>query len=279
MKSSIITNETASKHFVQNYRFKNLNDTKDQSQAPSAIEIESISEPNEEIIQTPTIQASPSDDFAPLDAYAPSATPSQTNGSDSFVEELLKKVDEMSDNVIKLQMQMENQESEFNARLQAEVQRAKSEGEAYGRQEMQKEQASIIQELQNQYANSCAKLDAKAKWLEEFANKNESELANTAMQIAKEVIASELSANSAQVATSLARALLADIAQASQITMSLNPADYEVVKQQFAEDSRIKFSQDEAVAKGGVIITSDVANIEGDISKRLQKFKSMVGQI
>lgn len=279
MKSSIITNETASKHFVQNYRFKNLNDTKDQSQAPSAIEIESISEPNEEIIQAPTIQASPSDDFAPLDAYAPSATPSQTNGSDSFVEELLKKVDEMSDNVIKLQMQMENQESEFNARLQAEVQRAKSEGEAYGRQEMQKEQASIIQELQNQYANSCAKLDAKAKWLEEFANKNESELANTAMQIAKEVIASELSANSAQVATSLARALLADIAQASQITMSLNPADYEVVKQQFAEDSRIKFSQDEAVAKGGVIITSDVANIEGDISKRLQKFKSMVGQI
>lgn len=279
MKSSIITNETASKHFVQNYRFKNLNDTKDQSQAPSAIEIESISEPNEEIIQTPTIQASPSDDFAPLDAYAPSATPSQTNSSDSFVEELLKKVDEMSDNVIKLQMQMENQESEFNARLQAEVQRAKSEGEAYGRQEMQKEQASIIQELQNQYANSCAKLDAKAKWLEEFANKNESELANTAMQIAKEVIASELSANSAQVATSLARALLADIAQASQITMSLNPADYEAVKQQFAEDGRIKFSQDEAVAKGGVIITSDVANIEGDISKRLQKFKSMVGQI
>lgn len=58
----------------------------------------------------------------------------------------------MGDNVIKLQMQIENQEREFSSRLASEVERAKTEGEEVGRAKAGEEFTAQLDELKGSMA-------------------------------------------------------------------------------------------------------------------------------
>lgn len=272
MKSSIITNETSSRHFVQNYRFKILS-TEHADLSHASLPKQEIKEHTEQITQNQVEQK----EQAHTEFSSVSATPASNHQNDNFVEELLKKVDEMGDNVIKLQMQIENQESEFNARLTSEVERARAEGLEAGKTQAHESFLKELDELKKQYTSSVAKLDDTAKKLDEFIAKNEAELSTTALQIAKEVIAKELEEDSAKIAVGLTKKLLAELGEAKEIKLSVNPEDASYIKQSFSDDARVSVVGDEAIAKGGVIITSDAGNIEASLSARLDKIKSMVG--
>jgi len=144
MKSSVITSETSPAHFIENYRFKVLgSNERAQDSAPVLIEENNLSEElNEQNLEqsgenfTPQnqpvhqMQSNMQNHFAPQ----PQNNQAHQPGFDSsFVEELLKKTDELSSNIIKLQMQIENQESEFAKRLEAETIRAKEDGKNEGK--------------------------------------------------------------------------------------------------------------------------------------------------
>lgn len=273
MKSSIITNETSQRHFVQNYRFKVLLGEHTDSSAHAHSAPPRQSEP--EIAQQPSTPMPASEPM--LDPMGSSATPAAQSKNDSFVEELLKKVDEMGDNVIKLQMQIENQESEFNARLASETERARAEGEAMGEAKAKDSLAKELQTLKTQYSASVSKLNDAALALDKFIAKNEAELGSAAIEIAKEVIAKELKQNSADIAISLAKGLLSELNSANKITLSANPDDAGFLKDALSGDTRINILADDAIAKGGVIITSDAGNLEANLSQRLEKLKTMVG--
>lgn len=260
---------------MQNYRFKVLSTehadlshasaTKPQIQKEvpaTQLDVENLSEPAHE---------------GTFEAQSVLATPASQNQNDSFVEELLKKVDEMGDNVIKLQMQIENQEREFNTRLASETERARAEGEESGIVKANESFTAQLDELKRQYGASVAKLDETSKRLDEFIAKNEAELGNTAIEIAKEVIAKELLDDSANIALGLAKKLLGELSGASKIKLSVNPDDASFIKESFLNEPRVSVTGDEAIAKGGVIITSDAGNIEASLSARLDKIKSMVG--
>ncbi|GKT39541.1 flagellar assembly protein FliH [Campylobacter jejuni] len=194
----------------------------------------------------------------------------------SFVEDLLKKTDEMSSNIIKLQMQIESQENEFNNRLNSELENAKEkfakEGYEKAKEEFQKE----LSDFKDKYLKSIAKLDNACENLENFIEKNEKELADTAIDIAKEVILKELELNSSKIAYALAKDLIGELKGASAIELKVNAEDYEYLKEQFDQNAHIKISLDDAISKGSVIIISDAGNIESNLNSRLTKIKKMV---
>ena len=114
-RSNVISNETSKQHVIEGYRFKVISEfTSEQEKAqneqthheipmPQApIKEDKIEEPKEDKTEEKGV------------AFQP-----------SFVEDLLKKTDEMSNNIIKLQMQIESQENEFNNRLASELENAK----------------------------------------------------------------------------------------------------------------------------------------------------------
>ena len=70
-------------------------------------------EPNDEAINSEPIQN--------IEEERPNTVES------TFIEELLKKTDELSGNIVKLQMQIENQESEFKIRLENETVRSQNQ--------------------------------------------------------------------------------------------------------------------------------------------------------
>ncbi|EJA4380458.1 flagellar assembly protein FliH [Campylobacter jejuni] len=270
-RSNVISGGTSDQHVVEGYRFKVISEfdnhtgekkhtqTPDEENANISLNDEKPVEENQVIASTQAVMETQIPTFQP-----------------SFVEDLLKKTDEMSSNIIKLQMQIESQENEFNNRLNSELENAKEkfakEGYEKAKEEFQKE----LSDFKDKYLKSIAKLDNACENLENFIEKNEKELADTAIDIAKEVILKELELNSSKIAYALAKDLIGELKGASAIELKVNAEDYEYLKEQFDQNAHIKISLDDAISKGSVVIISDAGNIESNLNSRLAKIKKMV---
>ncbi len=106
---NIIENENINNHTIEPYHFKVLGGASN------------ISEKEE----TNTVQESPVKEtkIEPVKVTQSEPVVQVDEQQNKFIEELLKKSDELSSNIIKLQMQIEKQEEDFNNRLQNELQR------------------------------------------------------------------------------------------------------------------------------------------------------------
>ena len=284
MKSSVITSETSPAHFIENYRFKVLGvGERAADSAPVLIEENNLSE---ELSEQNFGQKS--ENFAPQASHQTQASPQnhfasqaqspqmQQTGESSFVEELLKKTDELSSNIIKLQMQIENQESEFAKRLETEISRAKEDGKNEGIAQANAANEARINELEARFSASAAKLEEQYVKFDEFLKKIEEELGQTAIKIAKEVIDKEISTSSNQIAHHLASSLIKELSNVKNIEIRVNPEDSEYIKEQFSKNEHVKISADDAISKGGVVIISDGGNIDATMQTRLEKLKMLV---
>ena len=287
MKSSVITSESSPAHFIENYRFKVLgSNERAQDSAPVLIEENNLSEElNEQNLEqggenfTPQNQPVHQMQSNMQNHFAPQPQNSQAHqpGFDSsFVEELLKKTDELSSNIIKLQMQIENQESEFAKRLEAETIRAKEDGKNEGIAQTNAANEAKIKELEAKFSASAAKLDEQYVKFDEFLKKSEEELGQTAIKIAKEVIEKEVSSASSQIAHHLANSLIKELSDVKNIEIRVNPEDSDYLKEQFSKNERVKVSADDAISKGGVVIISEGGNIDATMQTRLEKLKMLV---
>lgn len=131
-------------------------------------------------------------------------------------------------------------------------------------------------ELKNrleQLAQSVVKVESAAKNYDEILSNIEKELTTVALDIAKEVIEKEVEENSSEIAINLAGNLLEDIKEASEITIRVNPSDSDAVKQHLMANPKVKIETDSAISLGGVIIMSNVGNINGDIHKRYEQVR------
>lgn len=270
-RSNVISGGASDQHVVEGYRFKVISEFDNHTG-----EKKHTQTPDEENANISLNDEKPVEDnqaIAPIQAVMETQIPTF---QPSFVEDLLKKTDEMSSNIIKLQMQIESQENEFNNRLNSELKNAKEkftkEGYEKAKEEFQKE----LGDFKDKYLKSIAKLDNACENLESFIEKNEKELADTAIDIAKEVILKELELNSSKIAYALAKDLIGDLKGASAIELKVNAEDYEYLKEQFDQNAHIKISLDDAISKGSVVIISDAGNIESNLNSRLTKIKKMV---
>ncbi|CDG56368.1 flagellar assembly protein FliH [Campylobacter coli] len=271
-RSNVISGGTSDQHVVEGYRFKVIsefdNHTEEKQHHPQ------IS--NEENIITSSKDENPTNESqtpAPSQVVQEVQTPAF---QPSFVEDLLKKTDEMSSNIIKLQMQIESQESEFNNRLNSELENAREKFSKEGYEQAKAEFEKELNDLRDKYLKSVSKLEEACTNLNVFIEKNEKELADTAIDIAKEVILKELENNSSKIAYALAKDLINELKGAGSIEIKVNSVDYNYLKEHFSENSHIKITLDDAISKGSVIILSDSGNIESNLNARLIKIKKMV---
>ena len=194
MPGNIINKEQVEEHTVQRYRFKvlgsNLQDTSS-ADASSVQEAfvdtldEGISDSNE---VTTTLRI-------------------EESGQHLFVEELLKKTDDLTTNVIKLQLQIEKQETEFNQRLNEAVQRERENAQIQGYQKAKEEMELSAAETKSRYLKSIHQLEVLSTSIEEKLHKLESEMSATAFEIAKEVIKKEVTQESGKIALLLSKEL------------------------------------------------------------------------
>jgi len=195
---------------------------------------------------------------------------------DDFIAELLEKSDKMSSELIKLQMQIEEGQREFESRIKETKEEALKEGERIGFEKAKKEYEQKVEELKAQYISSIEKVDTLYSECKNYMENLKSELSDVSLEIAKEVIAKEISSDSKIIAYNLAEKLIEDIKNATNIEIKVNPKDYEYIKSKFTDKSNIEISKDNAISEGGAVIFSEMGNIDGDIKTRMDKAKQLL---
>lgn len=272
MKNHIITSSNIQNHKVENYRFKVLLDDRvaNEPQAVSQDNVDDVT--HEENFVPQENETLENENTAALDVAPAQPQPKQNN----FVhEEMLKKIETLSENVIKLQMQIESNEQEFQKRLESEINTAKENAYNEGKNDAKKNYDIEIEKLNEKLLKSVEKLDKKVLELDTFLNKTESELSGFAVDIAQEVIALELSENSSKIAYALSKEIIKDLRKDVKIKISVNPKDFSYIKEKYPENN-FTILADDAINSGCVMVLSDELNVDANIKDRLNKVKNMV---
>lgn len=193
--------------------------------------------------------------------------------NESFSESLLKKIDELSTSLVKMEMRLEKQQEEFAARLEEERNQAHESGVEAGKQAMRESIAQELDAQKRQIIDSIQKMQHTAESFDKVSQNIEKELVDAAIDIAKEVIASEIDSDSGKVATNLAKALIEDVKGAMKIKIKANPEDCDYLKENVDTNGVLEVVPDSAISKGGIVIESDAGNVDGTVMTRYQAIK------
>jgi len=197
----------------------------------------------------------------------------QSKISEKVIEKLLGKIEELSNNIVKIQEEFKNQLNECKKEIEIQKQKAFEEGYKKGKEDASLELNKILEEKLKLLDSSIKKIDNINKVFEEKILSLEKELVSIALDIAKEVIQKEVSENSKEIAYNLAKALMEDIKDATQVTIKVNPKDASYLKEEL---KNVKIIEDDAVKEGGVVIISDVGNIDAEIKQRFKTIKDAI---
>lgn len=225
------------------------------------------------------------DEFVPLDIKRINSEKRESDekshtevvqNRDDLVESLLKKTDELSSELIKAQMSLEDHLSSQKMMIEAIKKESFDEALIKAKQEMIKLKESETNTALEQLNRSILKLEKTNEEFEKTLNTINSELLNAALDIAKEVISMEISTKSATIATKLINDITDELQGASKITLKVNPEDFIKIKASVGELKNIEILSDEAIALGGVVAMSDIGNIDSDLKKRYERVKSTI---
>lgn len=193
-----------------------------------------------------------------------------------LIEKLLFKTDELSSSLAKMQIQFEKQELEMESRINTARNDAYKDGMLEGVEKTKKELEAELTKQKEAWIDSAIKLDKIMQDSQKHLRELEKELSAIAVDIAKEVIACEVSENSSKIATALAKELLGSIADTTDILLRVNNADFQEVSENLKDYKKIKIEADNAVKNGGVIISNCGGLIDGSISNRYKTLKQSV---
>lgn len=248
----VIQQNTAGAHNISKYQFKILSSLSGMSVGEAANEMNNI----------------------PASEPAPERRKDEPKSSkDELIESLLKKADEMSSNVIKMQMRIESMQEEHASALEEAKKIAYQEGLEAGiaQEKAQKEGQSA--QSHDQLAQSVKTLENAAAEFTAALASIQKELTYTALDIAKEVIGIETSEHSSKIAAKLSNDLIEELKEASKVTLRVNPSDHGFISEKVGSLAHVEVLSDRAISPGGVVAISDAGNIDSEIKKRYERLK------
>ncbi len=243
--SKIVNGGKSDKHIIKPYSFKSLEDIE------SKEDIVFEEEPKEESFQEVP----------------------ESRADDSVIESLLEKIEELSNKIVSSQAEFEKSIKECHQKAAEEVKKAFEEGYQKGIEEAKLKCEEELNVVRKMYEDSIKKLDEINKIFEKKLESIEKELVSVALDIAREVMQTEINERSQEIALNLAKALIEDLKNATKVTIKVNPKDAEFLKENL---KGIEVVEDEAVKPGGIVIMSDVGNIDAQIEERFKAVKEAV---
>ena len=251
-KYNVISETPSEHHIVVPYEFKRLDLNNDDSSHIVYTHEVSQDQEKQELQQEPTVK------------------------NEVVTDELIQKMQFLVEKMNSMQTLFDSQSTQLQTHFKEDKQKSYEDGIKIG-QEQAKEQ--FLKELQEQKARVVQAIDTlnqEAVKLDAGISNLENELAGVAIDIAKKVIDNELSKSSNQIALNLAKTLIKDLQEATNITIKTNIIDFAYIKENMAQNKKIKVEVDEAIAKGGIVIISDAGNIDATIKERFDMAKSVL---
>ena len=248
----IVNGGKSETHIIKPYSFKSLDENSNESQ--------------DEFVSFSQVKEKPQ---APKE---PEKKEEKEDNSE-LIQRLLEKIEELSNNFVKSQMEFEKEIKNCYNKCEEEKKKAFEEAYAKAKEEVEKNCESLLSQTKQLYEDSIKKLEMVNMEFKKELENLEKELTSVALDIAKEVIQKEVSANSQEIAATLAKNLMEELKEASKIVLKVNPKDAKFLQGKF---QNIKIVPDKAVKEGGVVILSDVGNIDGTIDERFKVIKEAI---
>ena len=187
-----------------------------------------------------------------------------------------QKIEDLSEHNVALEMELENLKKDFDTKLQEQQDKAFQDGKEEGIKETQSTLQEHNDDLNIQIIKSITLLDEQLLTHQNFLSSIKDELVDASIIIAKKILKKELSETSEETAINLAQTLLEDLKEASDITLKVNPKDAQYIQAHYEAQKNIKIEADDAINKGGIIILTDIGNIDGTIDTRLEKAIALI---
>lgn len=195
------------------------------------------------------------------------------SSKDELIENLLKKVDDVTSNYIKVQMKLEDAQELHVAQLEEAKKEAFEEGVQEGLKRAKADSDAANSNSLEQFAKSIQTLESSAEQFSSSLTSIQGDLLNAALDIAKEVIDIEVNSIGNEIALKLSEGLIDELKTASKITLKVNPNNHGLLSEKLGKLPHIEIISDSAVSPGGVIVFSDAGNIDAQIEKRFEKVK------
>ncbi len=193
-----------------------------------------------------------------------------------LIEKLLQKTDELSSSLANLQVQFEKQQSEMEEQINVARNDAYKDGLKDGETKVKNELESDLQTQKTALIDGLISLNKMMQDSQKHLQELEKELSAIAVDIAQEVIIKEIEKDSSAVAIALAKELLESISSATDVHIKVNNLDYPELSKALKDCPKIKIEADNAIKRGGVIISSGGGIIDGTISGRYKTLKQNV---
>jgi flagellar assembly protein FliH len=262
METIIDANGDLSRHKIQKYAFKKLDVNDDTTHIHETA-------PQEQVQQAqslPDYEEDTPKKTSLLDAKELKELSSSQSTMLRRIEELYTFVETMRGD---LNNQSQTMSQHFEQNLQQTFQNGIKTGEEENRKKLDQEMQDMksrINEAINTFATETQKVQGLLENLEDA-------LVKTSIEIAQEVIKVSLDERAEQIALALSKELINDLKSASDITIKVNPYDIDFIINNI-NNEKINVEGDIAVARGGVVVLSNIGNIDGSIKERFAKVKA-----
>ena len=194
-----------------------------------------------------------------------------------LIETLLQKTDELSSSLANLQMQFEKQQLEMEEQINVARSDAYKDGFKEGEEKVKNELESDLQAQKTALIDGLIALNKMMQDSQKHLQELEKELSAIAVDIAQEVIIKEVEKDSTAIAIALAKELLGSISNATDVHIKVNNLDYPELTNALKDCPKIKIEADNAIKRGGVIISSGSGGIiDGTIAGRYKTLKQSV---
>lgn len=247
-KRNLIHGENVNKHAIKRYEFKSINQVENTN---SKEKIESSTTNENVSIPSPSLEK-------------------------ELIEKLLKKSDELSGNLAKLEIQFEKTQTSMQDSIEKTSEESYKRGLEEGKNKARAELEDEISKEREKIIQSLISLENALKNNQNHLETLEKELSGIAIDMAREVIVKEIDDNSQKVALELTKSLLSNIMDATQIYIRVNPTDYVYIKENLKNIEKIQLEADNAISRGGIVIASNLGNLDGNIMSRYKMLKQSV---
>ncbi len=193
-----------------------------------------------------------------------------------LIEKLLQKTDELSSSLAKLQIQFEKQQLEMEEQINIARNDAYKDGLKDGEEKFKTKSESDLKARESALVDALIALDKMMQDSQKHFQELEKELSAIAVDIAQEVIIKEVEKDSAAIAIALAKELLGSISDATDVHIKVNNLDYPELNNALKDYPKIKIQADNAIKRGGIVISNSGGIIDGSISGRYKALKQSV---
>jgi len=169
-------------------------------------------------------------------------------------------------------------EKQYSDGFEAGLKEGKEEGFREAKQNIEIKYEALLTEVSKDYATILQALDTKLQEYEEsFAHL----VATLSMRIAEKIIYHEI--NERPNIENLLKEAASKIIGANKVLIRMHPEEIGRLKQAGVtteyDEKRVQFETSERVSRGGVMIESEIGNVDATVETRLTELFKLIGQL